>query len=597
MPSGLLQVVIVYNKSNVFGLSKDAALLAEALPAIARLGEGQRIGHVKVVDCREQPTPCDICIHLEVPYAVWFAWSRVNVLVVNHEWFEAEKWSGYMSHFDTLVFRDRLSADRCVKATEACGNSVAATVIVPWIAGPWKKTVGGPASTAQAKPASTRHSDGFVWFIGGSPNKRAAAEAILPLWRDDYPLLHVCSLEPLNVPEKPNVKFQVGFLKQEARDMLARSRPGHICFSTAESFGYTAAEAEELGVYSFLNTLPCYVETFGDSPATGWLTTPTTEKGTADWAAADNLAAQLDSLVAEFLRAPLAELRAQKQASAVARRAGFEAGIKELIKVCKDAIAVRPPVPKHMPPLLNHQDCPPISVITLVYNRPKFVENALINLLSTDYPRDKIEWVVVDDSDADQSASNRIVQFAEKFAPGVVTYIPLNKKRSIGYKRNLACERAKHNIFVVMDDDDHYPSTSFRRRVAYLLKGKQAAGCAVCTTIAMYDLLKGTSAVNVPPYGLSLGERCSEATLTFTRAFWLEKGFPDISMAEGEGFLSGRISQVVEMPPQQIIVALNHRNNVGGRKIPDTEPGCFWGFPRPLLEFLHGLVGIKVEAA
>jgi hypothetical protein len=594
MPSGLLQVTIVYNKSNVFGLSKDAALLAEALPAIARAGEGQRIGHVKVVDCREQPTPCDICIHLEVPYGVWFSWARTNVLVVNHEWFLAEKWSGYMSQFDALVFRDSKSAERCVAATEACGNSVAASVVVPWIAGPWKKILGAAGAV---KPASTRHSDGFVWFIGGSPNKRAAAEAILSLWRDDYPLLHVCTLEPLNVPERPNVKIQVGFLKQEARDMLARSRPGHICFSRAESFGYTAAEAEELGVYSFLNTLPCYEETFGDSPATAWLKTPVDDKGTADFVGADNLAGQLDTMIAEFLRAPLVELRAEKQSRAAARRGAFESGINELIKVCKDALVSRNPLPKHMPPLLNQQDCPPISIITLVHNRPKFVENALINLLSTDYPRDKIEWVVVDDSDADQSASNRIVQFAEKFAPGVVTYIPLNKKRSIGYKRNLACERAKHGLFVMMDDDDHYPSTSFRRRVAYLLKGKQSAGCAVCTTIAMYDLLKGTSAVNVPPYGLSLGERCSEATLTFTRAFWQARGFPDVSMAEGEGFLSGRESQVVEMPPQQLIVALNHRNNVGGRKIPDTEPGCFWGFPRPLLEFLHGLVGIKVEAA
>jgi hypothetical protein len=253
-------------------------------------------------------------------------------------------------------------------------------------------------------------------------------------------------------------------------------------------------------------------------------------------------------------------------------------------------------IPKHMPPLLYPQDCPPISVITLVHNRPKFIENACLNLLSSDYPRDKIEWVVVDDSDPDQSPSNRILQFAEMFAPGIVTYVPLVKQKSIGFKRNLGIEKAKHNILVMMDDDDHYPTTSFRRRVAYLRKGRKSYECATCTTIAMYDLLKGTSAVNVPPYTLPLSKRCSEASMVFTRDFWLQRKFPDTSQAEGEAFLEGRESQVVEMPPQQILVALSHGSNLSGRSMPDAKPSCFWGFERPLLEFLHGLVGVKIEA-
>jgi len=112
----------------------------------------------------------------------------------------------------------------------------------------------------------------------------------------------------------------------------------------------------------------------------------------------------------------------------------------------------------------------------------------------------------------------------------------------------------------------------------------------------MYDLQKGVSAVNVPPYTLSLAERCSEATLTFTREFWNVRKFPDVSMAEGEGFLQGREDQVVELPPQQIIVALQHGSNLSGRATPSSNPGCFWGFPKELLEFLHGLVGVKVES-
>ena len=242
-------------------------------------------------------------------------------------------------------------------------------------------------------------------------------------------------------------------------------------------------------------------------------------------------------------------------------------------------------IPKH----------PFISICTPTFNRRPFIPIMIKCFENQTYPKDKIEWIVVDDSEADKSPSNRIVQFQGQF-PGVVTYIPLTKKVVIGQKRNLAVERAKHNIILMMDDDDHYPVTSFRRRVAYLTKGLRPYECAVCTTIAMYDLTTGVSAVNVPPFDISFGKRCSEATLTFTKDFWLKKGFPIVDVAEGEGFLDGRETQVCEMPPQQIIVALSHGTNASQRKVPAGDPGCFWGFPKELLEFLHGLVGVKVEA-
>ena len=255
------------------------------------------------------------------------------------------------------------------------------------------------------------------------------------------------------------------------------------------------------------------------------------------------------------------------------------------------------PLPRHMPPLLNTNDCPPISIITLLHNRPKFAQNACFNLLTTDYPRDKIEWIVVDDSEPDQSASDRIVHFQQGFSPGTVIYIPLVRKTPIGKKRNIGIQRASHDILLMMDDDDHYPVTSFRRRVAWLLKDRVPHECAVCTTLAMYDLKKGLSAVNVPPLSLGLAKRCSEATLTFRRGFWKARPFSEsVSISEGEGFLEGRESQVVEMPPQQIIVAFSHGSNISGRTIPESAgQGCFWGFEPSFLKFIHSLVGVVVE--
>ena len=591
---GILQAVIVYNKSNVFGLQKDAEILAESLPAAGRR-VGKMIGKVKVMDCREPPTPCDICIHLEVPYAVWFPWAHCNVMVVNREWWLEEKWSGYWDKFDVAVFRDEVS--KAYTLADAPMGQPREAIAVPWCLSVKQKPV--------AKPGSNNHEDGFVWFLGGSTNKRAAAEAVLPLWRSTYPRLTVCAVEPLSLNVStlpPNVTTKIGYLSDKDFKALSEGSPGHICISRAESFGYTAAEAQISAAFTVMNNLPVYGETYrGQSAANsiGWIESVSNQKGIAGFDACnkDDLQRELDQVIEQFLATDLTTTRTSRTEFAATMTEHHLIGMEVLVKQCLDAMKVREKLPRHMPPILNIDDCPPISIVTLVHNRPKFIENACLNLLSSDYPRDKIEWVVVDDSDPDQSASNRIVQFGEKFAPGTLQYIPLTRKRSIGYKRNLGVEKASNEIIVMMDDDDHYPSTSFRRRVAYLLKGRTQYECAACTTIAMYDLLKGTSAVNVPPYTLGLAERCSEATLTFTKRFWSQQKFPDVGIAEGEGFLQGRTSQVVEIPPQQIIVALSHRNNTGDRKMPDAGNGCFWGFPRPLLEFLHGLVGIKVEAA
>jgi cellulose synthase/poly-beta-1,6-N-acetylglucosamine synthase-like glycosyltransferase len=254
----------------------------------------------------------------------------------------------------------------------------------------------------------------------------------------------------------------------------------------------------------------------------------------------------------------------------------------------------------HLPPILEVSDCPPITVITPTFQRKRLMEIAFHNLLSTDYPRAKMEWIVVEDNDkTPHMMSRRLSEFQATVPELTIRYITLEGRRSIGDKRNKGVELASHDIVLFMDDDDHYPPTSFRRRVAWLTKGKVAGGSpqvAVCTTIALYDLKRGISAVNVPPFDIPFSQRVSEATLTFYKSFWQERPFPEVSLSEGEAWLEGRTSEVLELPPQQIIVAFSHGANQSSRRLPpsDQPPSCFWGFPKEYLVFVHGLVGVDI---
>jgi glycosyltransferase involved in cell wall biosynthesis len=217
----------------------------------------------------------------------------------------------------------------------------------------------------------------------------------------------------------------------------------------------------------------------------------------------------------------------------------------------------------------------------------------------SDYPKDKIEWIVVEDSDdPNEDASDRVVQVGMQSAPLQLIYCPIGNKTPIAEKRNIGVARASNNIILFMDDDDHYPETSFRRRVAWLTKHPWQPRAVACTTIACYDLLRGVSAVNTPPLSLGFSKRISEATLAFYKDFWAERNFNAAdSVGEGEFFLQGREQSCLELPPQQVIVAFSHRKNTSGRRIPsdDAKPGCFWGFPKEYLQYVHGLAGVTVE--
>ena len=221
-------------------------------------------------------------------------------------------------------------------------------------------------------------------------------------------------------------------------------------------------------------------------------------------------------------------------------------------------------------------------------------------MLVTDYPKSKIQWVIVEDSDDPAKASMDKIKAFESRDPQIeITYVPMSHKRSIGYKRNKAVKAAKHDICLNMDDDDVYPETSFRRRVAWLLSGagKKVAGC---TMIAMYDLNAGISAVNTPPWALKQSQRVSEASFCFYKDFALENPFPDVQQSEGEGFIDKCTAAdlFLEIPPQQILVALNHGTNTSGRVIAGrAQTGCFWGWDQRFITWLHGLIGVQVESA
>ena len=563
----MVRVVFLFNQSNTFGLSQDAALIEHAM---ATYDPSTKYEFVRM-DPLQPPSNADIVFHLEIPHPVWLSWAPTQIWMVNPEWC-SPNWMPYSERF-TQVW---------VKEETRLVEFGSKAVHMPWATrGPLKPILKSSLGLRQA-----------LWVLGASQNKHIAARALLPIWPGDFPITVTTALEESDLPGAfpPSVTVKRGFLDAAELEELNQNSATHIAISAAEGFGFTAAQAEARSAALVVNSLPVYNEYYGRKTYAKFLDTPCAKSDpnhcgyVADFSGVTtaDIKAALQAIPAGELEVDISEDRLRR----------FCETVRANIKKClKKAIKGLPP----QPPVLNFADCPPISVLTLTYNRRNFIDLAFINMLSTDYPAEKIQWVIVDDSDdPTKSILDKIKAFEERDPKFEITYVPLTKKCNIGYKRNKAVKAAKHDICVNMDDDDFYPETSFRRRVAWLLSNR-AAKVVGCTMIAMYDLQQGISAVNTPPWALPQSQRVSEASFCFRKDYALEHPFPVVAMSEGEGFVPAG-EAFLEIPPQQILVALNHGTNTSSRVIAGrAQTGCFWGWDKQFIKWLHGLIGVQVE--
>jgi hypothetical protein len=506
----------------------------------------------------------DIQIHLETPCRAAMPWARTNIVVINPDWWRTNSWAwalrpvaeGGMNRF---VFK-------CNAAKALLPEVGDRASIIPWRSPPLERSVGSKSKNA-------------IFLLGGSVNKLKAAKQLIPWWKPEDPPLTVYgateAIASLGVPP-PHVTYKPGYLSEEEKQRIQQSATYHVVASAAEGFGYTFAECATLRAIPLWTALPVYEELWGSALGTlgkiAVTPNPPSDKLESGYSMSEAaFRTAMESLVGDSVPA------LQTYATHYTRE--FRDKWKRIVRLPSPTVVSVPPSP---PPLL-----PIVAVLTLTHNRKKWWANMVENILRSTYPNEKIVWVITDDSRPEERVDRQIQQFQKAYPSQKILYKSLPRKVSIGEKRNLAIEAAiatGATLFMNMDDDDYYPPTSILARVCWI----QTYGAAYCATIPMYDARNYISAMNVPPLTLKPEERVSEASLVFTKTFWEEKKFPNQSIAEGETFLEGRIHKTIEIPPEGIIVAIQHSGNATSRRVPEEkEPnGCHYGFSDEYFSYL-----------
>lgn len=174
---------------------------------------------------------------------------------------------------------------------------------------------------------------------------------------------------------------------------------------------------------------------------------------------------------------------------------------------------------------------PLVSCIMPTRNRHNFVGKSISLFLEQDYP--SRELVVVDDGDTPVKDlipdDSRIIYF----------WVPPN--RSIGLKRNLACEIARGDIIALWDDDDWYGINRLSFQAAPLFED-QADFTGISECILYYPATGQFFSPTPQIQNYLFAQGVVGGTLVFWKRFWQEGiRFPDFSCGEDAIFQNALI--------------------------------------------------------
>ena len=199
-------------------------------------------------------------------------------------------------------------------------------------------------------------------------------------------------------------------------------------------------------------------------------------------------------------------------------------------------------------------DHPLVSCVMPTYDRRRFVSQAIAHFLAQDYPNR--ELVIVDDGPRD--VADLVPDDAR------VRLIRLDRRHSIGFKRNLGCEAARGEIVVGWDDDDWHAPNRVGQQVEPLLR--DLADVTGISNTLVFSAASGRFWQCSPSLHSRMYNRSIVgATLTFRRSWWLAGlRYPDASLAEDVGLqeaLRHAGARFLQLPNRGCYVVVRHDAN------------------------------------
>jgi len=207
-------------------------------------------------------------------------------------------------------------------------------------------------------------------------------------------------------------------------------------------------------------------------------------------------------------------------------------------------------------PVLKKKFNPFVSVCTPTFNRRPFIETMFACFRNQTYPKDRMEWIIVDDG------TDKIKDLVEASNIPQIKYFELSDKMTLGAKRNYMHKQVKGTIVVYMDDDDYYPPDRVSHAVEMLTKDKDAL-CAGSSELYIY-YKHIQQMYQCGPYGPN---HATAGTFAFKTELLKHTSYEEHAcLAEEKHFLKNYTIPFVQLDPLKSILVFSHDQNTFDKK-------------------------------
>jgi glycosyltransferase involved in cell wall biosynthesis len=203
---------------------------------------------------------------------------------------------------------------------------------------------------------------------------------------------------------------------------------------------------------------------------------------------------------------------------------------------------------------LDLKKYPMVSICTPTFNRRPFLPYIIKCFENQTYPKERMEWIIVDDGT--DKVEDIFINVPR------AKYYRYDTKLYLGKKRNIANEKCSGDIIVYMDDDDYYPPDRVSHAVETLQKNPQAL-CAGSSEMYLY-FKHIHKMYQFGPYGPN---HATAATFAFRRELLNITRYDETAaLAEEKHFLKNYTIPFVQLDPMKCILVFSHVHNSFDKK-------------------------------
>ena len=200
---------------------------------------------------------------------------------------------------------------------------------------------------------------------------------------------------------------------------------------------------------------------------------------------------------------------------------------------------------------------PFVSVLTPTFNRRKFIPFIIECYRAQTYPKDKMEWIILDDGEPVRDLFDTLA----KDIPNI-RYIHNTNKLLIGGKRNILNKEAKGDILIAMDDDDYY----LPERVSHVVQRSLLyPNIQVFGSSEIY--LYYTDVKEIYRFGPYGKYHATNGTMAWRKSYALNHTYDEtLAYAEEKSFLNDYTTPIHQLDPFKVMLVMSHSDNTYDKK-------------------------------